>query len=149
MDESTTSGSGADSQHWRPLDPEPGERFDHVLPTILARAGEPGKAYARIDTDVGSSNVFGGLHGGFLAAFAEQALFLPLYLHGRVSRGGVVTIDFALQYLTGGRVHGPFEARIEALRETGRLAFIRGELVQDDQVLVAFTGTLRKIRAAG
>ena len=37
------------------------------------------------------------------------------------------------------------EARIELLRETSRMLFLRGLVVQDDRPTIAsFTGTLRK-----
>jgi hypothetical protein len=39
----------------------------------------------------------------------------------------------------------PLEARIELLRETGRMLFLRGLIVQDSAGTVAsFSGTLRK-----
>jgi hypothetical protein len=33
---------------------------------------------------------------------------------------------------------------VELLRETGRLAFLRGLIVQDDDIVASFEGTVRK-----
>lgn len=130
---------------WRPFDTVPVASFEQRLPPLEVRAGAPGFAEMRVAPDQHCANVMGGLHGGFLAAAAEQSLFLPLYLHGRCSRGGIVVIDFMLSYLAGGDLATPIVAKLEVLRETGRMAFVRGTLWQGDVTLVAYSGTVRKI----
>ena len=102
-----------------------------------------------METDARCANMLGTLHGAFLGSIAEQTLFLPLYLHGRVARDGVVTVDLGVQYLASGEAGAPLDVHVEALRETGRMAFIRGELRQQGRIIVAFTGALRKVRPAG
>lgn len=140
LDAPTSSADG-----WRPLESVAQESFENQLPFLEVRGPEPGFAEMRVTPHVRCANVMGGLHGGFLAAIAEQSLFLPLYLHGRCSRGGIVVIDFNLSYLSGGDISSPIIAKVELLRETGRMAFVRGTLRQRETALVSYSGTVRKI----
>ena len=124
---------------WRPLDRVAVTGFETALRAL------PGGAEMRVQPHTGCANVMGSLHGGFLSAIAEQSLFLPLYLHGRCSRGGIVVIDFALSFLASGDIATPIVARLELLRETGRMAFVRGTLWQGDVAITAYSGTVRKL----
>ena len=38
----------------------------------------------------------------------------------------------------------PLDAEVELLRETGRLIFLQGKVVQDGETVAAFSGALRK-----
>jgi acyl-coenzyme A thioesterase PaaI-like protein len=58
-----------------------------------------------------------------------------------------VTLDCETRFLAPGRLGIPLDAEIEILRETGRLAFLRGLVVQEGESIAAFSGTLRKARA--
>jgi acyl-coenzyme A thioesterase PaaI-like protein len=55
-----------------------------------------------------------------------------------------VTLDLNTQFLSPGRLGIPLDAEVELLRETGRLAFFRGRLVQGEDVVASFSGALRK-----
>ncbi len=133
---------------WAPLD-EPGaaQGFDDLLGEVLVRSNGPGHATARFATSASHANRLGSLHGGYLAAIAEQCLFLPLYLDHRVTRTNVVTIDFTVQYLASGVSGAILEADLQVLRETGKLAYIRGTLRQHGEIILSYSGTLRKLRA--
>ena len=62
-----------------------------------------------------------------------------------LSAGGAVTLDLSAQFIGGGMIGEPLEARIELLRETSRMIFLRGLIVQENTPTIAsFTGTLRK-----
>lgn len=135
-------------QGWRLLHPPAGRGYDSRLPPLLIRRGKPGEAEARIETGAAGANSAGGLHGGFLASIAEVTLFLPLFLHGRVSSIGAATIDLSVQYLTAGTVDAPVEAHIQLLQETGRLGFVRGMLSQREKPICAYSGTVRKFAIA-
>jgi acyl-coenzyme A thioesterase PaaI-like protein len=120
------------------------EGFGATLPPLRARLVAPGVAEALLPTGPASANPLGTVHGGYIAATAEQTLFLPLYLAGKVAQGGALTMDFTLQYMAAASPALPLLARVELLRETRRTAFVRGALSQDGQVMVAYTGTLRR-----
>jgi acyl-coenzyme A thioesterase PaaI-like protein len=140
--------TGDDAGEWQALPNARDDGFERQLPPLFVRALPNARAQMRFQPDSSSLNVMGGLHGGFLAACAEQSLFLPLFLHGRVERAGLVVIDFTLSYLAGGNLDRPIVAEIEVLRETGRMAFLRGTLNQDGTVLTAYSATVRKLSKA-
>ncbi len=122
--------------------------FDVLLGEVLFRHMGPGRVQVRITPGAEAENVFGTLHGGYLAAVAEQTMFLPLYLDGRIARAGVLTIDFSLRYLAGGVMRAALEMELEVLHETGRLAFVRGTMRQKGEILLAYESTMRKVRSA-
>ena len=132
---------------WHLLDPQP-TGFDEVLGPIMVRAVEPDGAEAVISGGPARLNVHKGFHGGFLAAAAEKCLVLPLYLNGYIAHGGVVTINFQLQYVQQVDPLIDLLTRVSLVHQTRRLAFVRGELVQGDKVAVTFSGTLRKLSHA-
>ena len=91
------------------------------------------------------SNLRGDVHGGALLGFMDVALFAAARGFGVLSAGGAVTLDLSAQFIGGGAIGIPLEARIELLRETRNMLFLRGLIVQDDRPTIAsFTGTLRK-----
>ena len=91
------------------------------------------------------SNMRDHVHGGALLGFMDVALFAAARGFGVLSAGGAVTLDLSAQFIGGGLIGQPMEARIELLRETGRMLFLRGLVVQDGVPTIAsFTGTLRK-----
>ncbi len=91
------------------------------------------------------SNMRGHVHGGALLGFMDVALFAASRGFGVLGAGGAVTLDLSAQFIGGGMIDVAMEARIELLRETGRMLFLRGLVVQDDVPTIAsFTGTLRK-----
>ena len=91
------------------------------------------------------SNMRDNVHCGALLGFMDVALFAAARGFGVLGAGGAVTLDLSAQFIGGGVIGVPLEARIELLRETGRMLFLRGLVVQDDVPTIAsFTGTLRK-----
>lgn len=137
--------ASTDNNGWRLLENPSQGGFERKLPGLMVRARPGMAAEMRLQPDHDCANAIGGLHGGFLAAVAEQSLFLPLYLHGRIGRGGIVVIDLNLSFLVGGTLDAPIVAHVELLRETGRMAFIRGTLSQREVILTSYSGTVRKL----
>ncbi|MET3827500.1 MULTISPECIES: PaaI family thioesterase [Sphingomonas] len=91
------------------------------------------------------SNMRGHVHGGALLGFMDVALFAAARGFDVLSAGGAVTLDLSAQFIGGGALDVPLEARIELLRETRNLLFLRGLIVQDHTPTIAsFSGTLRK-----
>ncbi|MFT7405184.1 PaaI family thioesterase [Zhongshania sp.] len=137
-----------ESSDWMAMPMPEGDSFDSLLDPYQFRKVAAGKAEALFETNTHSQNGQNGLHGGLLAARAEQVLYLPLYVNRSVALRRVVTIDMTLQYVAGGNVGLPILAEIELIQETGRMGFIRGVLKQEGRVLTSFTATLRKLAEA-
>ncbi|AXJ97037.1 MULTISPECIES: PaaI family thioesterase [unclassified Sphingomonas] len=119
-------------------------RFNAFLGAIHVRV-EDGIARVRMTPRRAHSNLRDHMHGGALLGFIDCALFAGARGLGVLQAGGAVTLDLATQFIGGAALDRPVEARVELLRETGRLLFLRGLIVQDDVPTVAsFTATLRK-----
>lgn len=102
-----------------------------------------GKARLRLAMQESFGNISGNVHGGFLLALVDQALFVGPEIGGVPILGGV-TVDVTSQFLAPVTIGLPVDAVTEVLRETGRMLFVRGQIEQNGEAKLAFTGTLRK-----
>ena len=74
----------------------------------------------------------------------DVAMFSTLYVLRGINAGKSVTIDLQAQFISSGNIARPLDAVVEVLRETRRLAFLRGLVVQGDDLVASFSGTTRK-----
>jgi uncharacterized protein (TIGR00369 family) len=119
-------------------------RFNTFLEPLQVRV-DAGIARVRMMPRHDHSNMRDNVHGGALLGFMDVSLFAASRAFGVLSAGGAVTLDLSAQFIGGGRIGVPIEAHIELLRETGRMLFLRGLIVQEGEPTIAsFTGTLRK-----
>jgi uncharacterized protein (TIGR00369 family) len=119
-------------------------RYNAFLEPLLVRVQE-GTARVRMMPRHDHSNMRDHVHGGALLGFMDVALFAASRGLGVLSAGGAVTLDLSAQFIGGARVGVALEARVDLLRETGRMLFLRGLIVQEGEPTIAsFTGTLRK-----
>lgn len=96
------------------------------------------------------SNMLGGVHGGTIMALSDVVLFATFHVLSSGDAEGAVTLDMSHQFLGAGTIDQPLDAVAEVLRETGRLAFLRGMVEQGDNRIAAFSATIRKgTRSAG
>ena len=58
-----------------------------------------------------------------------------------------VTIDLQAQFLAPASGDRPVDSVTEILRETGRMAFLRGLVIQEDTIAASFSATVRKAPA--
>ncbi|WP_062347264.1 PaaI family thioesterase [Novosphingobium sp. CCH12-A3] len=90
------------------------------------------------------SNLLDAVHGGVTLALIDIALFAAMRTLLSGDAAGSVTLDLSSQFIGAGRIGEPLDAVTEVLRETGRLVFLRGLVVQGDDMIAAFNGTIRK-----
>ncbi|WP_425230711.1 PaaI family thioesterase [Sphingomonas sp.] len=129
-------------KRWQFRDPT---RFNAFIEPLFVRI-EDEIARVRMQPRREHSNMRDAVHGGALLGFMDVALFAASRGFGSLGAGGAVTLDLSAQFIGAGRWGEPLEARIELLRETGRMLFLRGLVVQEGQPTIAsFTGTLRKM----
>ena len=118
-------------------------RFNSMMGPMIVRL-EGDTACVRLKPERRHSNLSDHVHGGALLGFIDIALFGAARAFGLITAGTAVTLDLSVQFIEGGRIDEVLEAKVELLRETGRLLFLRGLVVQGEDVIASFSGTIRK-----
>jgi len=119
-------------------------RFNSTLGKLLVRGEGPGRARCRMFPDVRQSNLGNIVHGGAILTFIDMAMFAGGHLAG-MSDVAAVTLDLSAQFISPAQPGTPLDATVELLRETGRLAFLRGTVEQEGRPVAAWSGALRKL----
>ena len=125
---------------WALSDPT---RFNSFLGPFLLKV-DSGVARVRMTPRHEHSNLQDNLHGGALLGFIDVALFAASRGFGLIEAGTAVTLDLSVQFIGAGAVDEALEAQVELLRETRRLLFLRGLVVQDGTKISSFAATIRK-----
>lgn len=84
------------------------------------------------------------IHGAVTLALIDISLFAAMRTLTDGDAGPAVTLELSTQFIGAGKVDEPLDAVVEVLRETGRLLFLRGEVVQRDHLVAGFTALVRK-----
>jgi len=132
-----------DHPGWWTWDLPDDARFHAVIGKLLVREEGPGRATCRMFPEARHSNLGDIVHGGALLTFIDMAFFAG----GRLTGANVmraVTLDCSVRFLSPGRIGVPLDAEVELLRETKRLAFFAGKVVQEGELVASFSGALRK-----
>jgi len=142
-------GPSAEYPGWHTWDMADPERFNSVtMGRLLVRQEElPGGGPAvrlRMFPERRHSNLLDAVHGAITLALIDISLFACMRHVLDGDAAGSVTLDLSTQFIGAGRVGQPLDAVVEALRETRRLLFLRGTVVQEDHLVAAFNGTVRK-----
>ena len=119
------------------------DRFNSVLGKLLVRPEGEGRATCRMFPEARHANLGDVVHGGAILTLIDMALFAGDRIAGaEVVRA--VTLDCHVHFIGRGRIGIPLDAQVELLRETRNLAFFQGRVVQEAELVAAFSGTLRK-----
>ena len=133
-----------DHPGWWTWDLSGPDRYNASIGKLLVRGEGPGQARCRIVPDLYQSNLGGVVHGGAILTFIDMALFAGGRLAGLSDITHAVTLDLTCQFVDVGRLGEPLDCVVELIRETGRLAFLRGLVEQDGRTVASWSGTLRK-----
>lgn len=139
--------SQPDPEHpgWLTWELTDSSRFNHqILGKLLVREGDAGKAWVRMFPERRHSNFADNIHGGTILGFMDVALFGACRIFGLIDAGTAVTVDLSAQFVGAGQLNSPLDAEVELLRETRRLVFLRGLILQTGNRIAAFSGTIRK-----
>ena len=128
------------------------DRFNSFIEPLSVRAEPPtsdGRPSARVRMlpTRKHSNLGDNVHGAVTLALVDIALFAASHQFGSLNAGHSVTLDLSTQFVGAGRLGEPLDAVVELVRETGRLIFLRGLVVQgegDEHIVLSFAGTIRK-----
>jgi len=115
-----------------------------VLGRLLVRQEGERSCRVRLTPREIHLNSTGRIHGGIILGLIDVALFPAMYLVCGVPVSGSVTVDMQNQFIAAGDGTRPLDAVVEVVRETRRMGFLRGLMVQDDDVVASFTATIRK-----
>lgn len=119
-----------------------------VLGPTLVRRESDTRARVRILPQRHFANALGHLHGGALLGLADMSLFATLAILTGRDPTAAVTLDLNCQFIGSGRIDQPLDSVVELLRETGRLAFLRGTAEQGETLIGSFQSTVRKLDPA-
>jgi uncharacterized protein (TIGR00369 family) len=127
---------------WRLIDET---RFNgQVMGRTIVRPEGEGRARVRMFPEHKHTNLKGNLHGGVTLSLIDVAMFAGARMFGLIAAGTAVTLDMNTQFIGGGKPDLPLDCEVELLKETGRLLFLRGLVVQGDERIAAWSGTIRK-----
>ena len=115
-----------------------------ILGRLLIRPGDSAtKAWVRMFPEHRHSNFAENIHGGTILGFIDVALFGASHQMNLLP-GPSLTLDLSTQFIGPGKINVPLDAEVELLKETGRLLFLRGLVMQDGHSVASFSGTIRK-----
>ena len=115
-----------------------------VLGRMLVRAEGADTARVRIFPQHHLTNNSGNVHGAATLGMIDIGLFAAIHVLRQIDAAGSVTIGVDTQFIGPGDPAKPLDAVIEILRETGRMVFLRGLIVQDEALVASFSATTRK-----
>ncbi|HEY0314365.1 MAG TPA: PaaI family thioesterase [Allosphingosinicella sp.] len=133
-----------DHPGWWTWDLPGGDRYNSTLGKLLVRPEGEGRARCRMFPDTAQSNLGDVVHGGAILTFIDMAMFAGGYAAG-ADLGPSVTLDLSAQFLSAGRLGVPLDCTVELLRESKRMAVMRGLVEQEGETVAAWSGTLRKL----
>jgi uncharacterized protein (TIGR00369 family) len=141
---------------YRPSDDHPGwytwniideTRFNHAVmgPMLLRVEGD--KCRVRMHPERKHSNLQDMIHGAVTLALIDIAMFAAMRTLTDNEGARAVTLELSTQFIGAGRMESPLDAVVEVLKETRRTVFMRGNVEQEDHLVAAFSGLVRKANA--
>ena len=127
--------------HWNLKDPT---LFNGAVMGKLITRPEGDKCRLRMFPERKHENLQGIIHGAVTLGLIDMSLFTTMHVIGSGNAGPSVTLELSTQFVGGGDPKRPLDAVTEIVRETGKLVFVRGEVVQDEDVVAAYSGIIRK-----
>lgn len=123
-------------------------RFNaQTMGRMLVRAESDRACRVRMFPERKHSNLLDMVHGAVTLALVDIALFAAMRTLLNGNAGGSVTLELSSQFIGAGALGEPLDAVVEVMRETKRLVFMRGTVVQgeaDERLVASFSGIVRK-----
>jgi uncharacterized protein (TIGR00369 family) len=135
-----------DHPGWWSWDVSGEPRYSATLGKLLVRGEGEGRGRCRMFPDRRHANLGEAVHGGAILTFIDMAIFAGGYAAG-ADIGPSVTLDLSTQFLSPARFEIPLDATVELLRESRRMAVMRGLVEQEGRAVAAWSGSLRKLSA--
>ena len=133
-----------DQPGWYTWDMQDNTRFNtQVMGPMMVRQ-EGRKCRLRMMPEHKHTNLQDMIHGAITLSLIDISLFSAMHVLRESEAGMAVTLELSTQFIGAGKRSEPLDSVVEVLRETGRLMFLRGEVVQEDHLVAAFSGLVRK-----
>ena len=141
------NGPDPDNPGWRHWNLKDQTLFNGaVMGRMITRVDDDGRARLRMFPERRHENLQGIVHGAVTLALIDISLFTTMHMIGSGNSGPSVTLELSTQFVGAGQPDRPLDAVTEIVRETGSLVFVRGSVVQEDNVIAAFSGIVKKKR---
>ena len=142
---------GPDPEHpgWHHWNLKDDTLFNGAVMGKLITRKEGNKCRLRIFPERKHENLQGIIHGAVTLGLIDISMFTTMHVVGSGNAGPSVTLELSTQFIGGGDPARPLDAVTEIMRETGKLVFVRGEVLQDDDCLAAYSGIVRKFAPRG
>ncbi|MBN8608816.1 MAG: PaaI family thioesterase [Caulobacterales bacterium] len=127
----TTWGDGADP-------------FETYLGPLCFKIEADGRVRTAFMPERHHLNGGASIHGGALMSFADFSLFA--IAHNALAGAHAVTLTCNSEFIGAGDLNGAVEGQGEVLRNARSVIFVRGLITQASRPLLAFSGTLKKIK---
>lgn len=118
-----------------------------VMGHLITCVDEDGKARLRMFPQRKHQNLQENIHGAITLSLIDISMFTTMHMVGSGNAGPSVTLELSTQFVGAGDPSQPLDAVNEIVRETGKLMFIRGQVVQGANVVASHSGIVRKIVA--
>ena len=134
-------GQWAGWNHWEPVD----DFEEHTGPFYCRADG--GQVLCGFIPEAKNRNGGGNIHGGSLMTFADYALFMlaggmEASVHG-------VTVTMNCEFVGAAEPGRMLTARGEVVRAGFSMVFVRGIIADEDRPVLAFSGTIKKLKPKG
>ena len=127
--------------HWNLKDES---LFNGAVMGKLITRREDDKCRLRMFPERKHENLQGIIHGAVTLGLIDISMFTTMHVVGSGNAGPSVTLELSTQFIGGGDPKRPLDAVTEIMRETGKLVFVRGEVVQEHDRVAAYSGIIRK-----
>ena len=129
---------------WLTWDLKDESRFNLQVMGPMRIRKEGDRSRLRMFPERRHTNLQDSIHGATTLGLIDIALFSAMHLLGDGEAGMAVTLELSTQFIGAGKPDEPLDAVTQIMRETRRLVFVRGEVVQGDHIVAAFSGLIRK-----
>ncbi len=129
---------------WFSWDMKDDTRFNSQVMGPMKVRREAEKCRLRMTPQRQHSNLQDMVHGAVTLSLIDISLFAAMHLLCKRQAGMAVTLELSTQFIGAGTIGKPLDSLVEIMRETGRLIFMRGEVLQGQQRVAAFSGLVRK-----
>ncbi len=119
-------------------------RFNSVVMGQLLTRREGKQCRLRMFPELRHTNLQDVIHGATTLSLIDISLFAAMHLLTQAQAGPAVTLELSTQFIGVGKADRPLDAVVELRRETRRLLFLRGEVVQEDDLVAGFSALVRK-----